>query len=76
MTIHDDLMPDDVTDDEAYMLSERAAVMASDEQDHVEEDPTYHEHYFGRSEFFDYDPVEMGFYDDDPNPYHGDYSEM
>ena len=21
-------------------------------------------------------PVEQGYYDDDPNPYHGDYSEM
>ena len=23
-----------------------------------------------------WDPVEQGMYDDDPNPYHGDYSEM
>lgn len=25
---------------------------------------------------YDYSDVEMGMYDDDPNPYHGDYSEM
>lgn len=24
----------------------------------------------------DWSAVEQGFYDDDPNPYHGDYSEM
>jgi hypothetical protein len=23
-----------------------------------------------------FDPIEQGMYDDDPNPYHGDYSEM
>lgn len=23
-----------------------------------------------------FDPVDQGYYDDDPNPYHGDYSEM
>jgi hypothetical protein len=31
------------------------------------------------NDYRDYDPwtaAEQGFYDDDPNPYHGDYSEM
>lgn len=48
---------------------EAAEQAASDEQDHVEEDPSYWEHY-------GYGAVEQGYYDDDPNPYHGDYSEM
>lgn len=52
-----------------------ADMQASNEQDHVEEDPAYWEHY-GMSEFFDYSPVEMGLYDDDPSPYDGTYSEM
>lgn len=25
---------------------------------------------------YEWDAVSQGFYDDDPNPYHGDYSEM
>lgn len=44
-------------------------IVASDEQDRVEEDTAYWEHYgFGA--------VEQGFYDDDPSPYDGNYSEM
>lgn len=42
---------------------------AEDEQAHWEEDPDYLALYFPTD-------VEMGMYDDDPNPYHGDYSEM
>ncbi|HEV7948347.1 MAG TPA: hypothetical protein VGP24_01145 [Glaciihabitans sp.] len=44
---------------------EFSAVFA-DEQSHHEADPEY---------MAMYSPVEQGFYDDDPNPYHGDYAE-
>lgn len=64
MTLHDEQMPDDVTDDEAFMLDRHepmgfyptisdffdaegdfAENLASDEQDHVEQDPAYWAHY-------------------------------
>ena len=67
MSAHDDMMPWDVTDAEAFDLDIPSA-QAEDEQSHWEEDPEYLALYFS--------PVEQGYYDDDPNPYHGDYSEM
>src|SRR5690242_13233207 len=30
----------------------------------------------GYGDFYDYDAVSQGMYDDDPSPYNGDYSEM
>ena len=30
----------------------------------------------GYGDFYDFDAVSQGFYDDDPNPYSGTYSEM
>lgn len=30
----------------------------------------------GYGDYLDYDAVSQGFYDDDPSPYSGDYSEM
>lgn len=47
--------------------ADAAAAQAEDEQSHWEQDPEY---------WAMYSPVEQGFYDDDPNPYAGDYSEM
>lgn len=41
---------------------------AEAEQEHWEEDPAYGALYFPTD-------VDMGMYDDDPNPYHGDYFE-
>lgn len=36
-----------------------------------EEEETHDDH-----DYDPWNPIEQGVYDDDPNPYHGDYSEM
>ena len=41
-----------------------------DEYDEAEEEAK-----FGQQDADYWSPVEQGFYDDDPNPYHGDYSD-
>lgn len=64
MTFHDIQMPDDVSDDEAYMVTERTSVIVPDD-----------EVVYDKYEPFFWSAVEQGAYDDDPNPYHGDYSE-
>lgn len=48
------------------VFDEPSYAQAEDEQAHWEQDPEYLALYF---------PVEQGYYDDDPNPYHGDYAE-
>lgn len=68
MSNYEGPMAEDVWEGEDIARDE-AEIIASMEQDRVEEDTDYWQHY-------GYDPVEQGFYDDDPNPYHGDYSEM
>ena len=63
-------------EDEAYLDGYRDGQMdAHDEQEaqrQADADQAAHDEWLLNS----FDPVEQGFYDDDPNPYHGDYSEM
>ena len=58
----DDKAQDDAEDDERYMTIEDL----NEEYDYYTADDEHHD---------PWNAMEQGAYDDDPNPYHGDYSE-
>ena len=59
----------------AALLDNDALVAAAAEAEALLEDQQWAEYYSAMDSDY-WSGTEQGMYDDDPNPYHGDYSEM